>query len=111
MIMSNVDSATRSSFFPNSRQTKVETQKTDLQRAALQRNGIDRMKELEASKADAKVNIPDAIRDFSRIKKAVDAAPEVDNTDKIARLKQQINDGTYKVDYEALADKILASEF
>ncbi len=109
--MSNVDSATRSSFFPNSRQSKVETKKTDLQRAALQRNGLERMKELEASKTDAKVSIPDAIRDFSRIKKAVDASPEVDNSDKIARLKEQINSGTYKVDYEALADKILASEF
>ena len=111
MIMSNVDSATRSSFFPNSRQSKAATKKTELQRAALKRNGLERMQELEASKMDAKVNIPDAIRDFSRIKKAGDASPEPNNTDKIARLKQQINNGTYKVDYEALADKILASEF
>ncbi|MCO4792639.1 MAG: flagellar biosynthesis anti-sigma factor FlgM [Bacteriovoracaceae bacterium] len=109
--MSNVDSASRAGFFPHSRQTKVTNKKTELQRAALKRNGLDRIKELEASKTDAKVNIPDAIRDFSRIKKAVDASPEVDNSDKIAKLKSQINNGTYKVDYEALADKILASEF
>lgn len=109
--MTNVDTSNRAGFFPNSREVKNPTKKTELQRAALKRNGLERMQELEASKMDAKVNIPDAIRDFSRIKKAVDATPEPDNSDKIARLKHQINSGTYQVDYEALADKILASEF
>jgi negative regulator of flagellin synthesis FlgM len=41
----------------------------------------------------------------------VDMAPDVDNTDKIARLKQQIKAGTYNVNYDKLADKILESEF
>ena len=38
-------------------------------------------------------------------------APEIDNTDKIARLKAQIADGSYKIDYDGLADKMLEQEF
>ncbi len=60
---------------------------------------------------DARVNIPDGVRDFARIKKAAATAPEVDNTDKIARLKAQIQAGTYEVDYDGLADKMLQSEY
>ena len=78
---------------------------------ALQRNDVDRIKTLEQTKKDARVSIPEGIKDFARIKMAVDSAPELDNTAKIARLKQQIESGTYRVDYEALADKILSSEF
>ena len=39
------------------------------------------------------------------------SAPETDNSEKIARLKAQINAGTYEIDYDGLADKILNSEF
>ena len=106
--MSNVDVTNRSNFFPNSdtaRSTRAE-------KVALKRNDTSRRQQLEKlSMKDAKVKIPDAVRDFSRIKKAVDAAPEIDNSEKIARLKQQINNGTYKVNYEAVADKLLAAEF
>jgi negative regulator of flagellin synthesis FlgM len=59
----------------------------------------------------AKVEIPNAVKDYARIKKAVDMAPEVDNSEKIARLKEQIKAGSYNVNYEKLADKILESEF
>jgi len=38
-------------------------------------------------------------------------APEPDNTDKIAKLKAQIEAGTYEIDYDALADKILMNEY
>jgi negative regulator of flagellin synthesis FlgM len=51
------------------------------------------------------------VRDFSRIKKAAASAPEQDNSEKIARLKAQIQAGTYEVDYDGLADKMLQSEF
>ena len=106
--MNNMDVTNRSNFFPNSNEAKdVRTKQV-----ALKRNDHARRQQLEKiSKNDAKVKIPDAVRDFSRIKKAVDAAPEIDNSAKIARLKQQINNGTYKVNYEAIADKLLASEF
>lgn len=108
--MSKIDSnPARSSFFPKSK-TAVKTK--SLNSSYIQRNDPSRKKELDNhTGAHAKVEIPSAVRDFAKIKKAVDMAPEVDNTDKIAMLKQQINAGTYKVDYDALADKILSSEF
>ncbi|MBC7427789.1 MAG: flagellar biosynthesis anti-sigma factor FlgM [Bacteriovorax sp.] len=104
--MSKVDStASRSIFMPNKRESgKVGS--------AGARNSDMRKEELEAfSKNDSKVDIPDAIKDFSRIKKAADAAPAIDNTDKIARLKSQIAAGTYQVDAGDLADKIMEQEF
>lgn len=104
--MSKVDStSSRSIFLPNKRETgKVGS--------AGPRNSETRKEELEAfSKNDSKVDIPDAIKDFSRIKKAADAAPAIDNTDKIARLKSQISAGTYNVDAGVLADKIMEQEF
>ncbi|NOT79169.1 MAG: flagellar biosynthesis anti-sigma factor FlgM [Bacteriovoracaceae bacterium] len=105
--MSKIDStSSRSIFLPNKRESsKVGS-------TPLQRNTDVRRDELEAfSKNDSKVDIPDAIKDFSRIKKVADAAPAIDNTEKIARLKSQIAAGTYKVDADALADKILEQEF
>ena len=38
-------------------------------------------------------------------------APERDNTDKIAMLKKQIAEGSYKPNYDAVADKLLGEEF
>jgi negative regulator of flagellin synthesis FlgM len=106
--MSSVD--TRPPFFPNS--TPKRPALSRAQQSALQRNSFDRVQELEDKTGkDAKVQIPNTIRDFSRIKKAVDASTEVDNSDKIANLKAQIAAGTYEVDYDALADKILSSEY
>lgn len=104
--MNNVEN--RSSFFLNN---KASQKPTPLQKTAMKRNDPYRQQELDTSKRDAKVEINDAIKDFSRIKKVVDAAPEVDNADKIAKLREQINAGTYKVDYEALADRIFEQEF
>jgi negative regulator of flagellin synthesis FlgM len=105
--MSKIDStSSRSIFLPNKRESsKVGS-------TGLQRNSEVRRDELETfSKNDSKVEIPDAIKDFSRIKKVADAAPEIDNTDKIARLKAQIQAGTYQVDAGDLADKIMEQEF
>ena len=110
--MSNVDKTTsRSSFFPNSRDAQVNKAK-QLRQTVLKRNDINRRNELnKISKEDAKVEINDAIKDFSRIKKAVDASPPIDNSEKIARLKGQIEAGTYEIDFEKLADKMLEMEF
>lgn len=63
------------------------------------------------SKTDAKVTIPEGVRDFSKIKKAVDNADNIDNSEKISFLKDQIKNGQYKVDVDALADQILEQEF
>lgn len=115
-MSNNIDPSQRSSFFPNSKTAPEAAvnkgQTAALNPAVMKRNDYGRVKELNSlSSTDAKVQITDAIKDFSRIKKAVDAAPEIDNSAKIANLRSQIQAGTYKVDYDALADKLLSSEF
>mgnify|MGYP003641157201 CR=1 FL=1 len=107
--MSSIDTS-RSSFFPNSKTAADRASAAN--KTSIMRNDPYRAQQLkDTTSKDAKVDIGDAVRDFSMIKRAVDAAPEVDNTDKIARLKAQIQAGTYQVDYDALADKMLATEF
>jgi negative regulator of flagellin synthesis FlgM len=110
--MSSID--TRSPFFPRGRSAS-ETgaaqggSKVD---GANRGNSTERASELsEKTATDAKVSIPEGVKDFSRIKKAAMSAPDVDNTEKIARLKAQIAAGTYEMDYDGMADKILSSEF
>lgn len=108
--MSSID--TRSAFFPRSRSAQTEQAKNRAQVEGAERNSTERASELQAKTgSDARVNIPEGVKDFSRIKKAAMSAPEVDNSEKIARLKAQIQAGTYEVDYDGLADKILSSEF
>lgn len=108
--MSSID--TRSAFFPRSRSAQAESTAKTKQAEGVERNTMARSSELQAkTSGDAKVSIPDGVKDFSRIKKVADAAPEVDNSEKIARLKAQIQAGTYEVDYDGLANKILESEF
>lgn len=102
---------TRSPFFPKSKSGQVKQSSTQ-GAGELNRNTPERTGELTARTAqDAKVSIPEGVRDFSRIKKAAVSAPEQDNSEKIARLKAQIQAGTYEVDYDGLADKMLQSEF
>ncbi len=102
---------TRSPFFPKSRSAQVDRTRTD-QLGGVDRNSPDRAGEISArTSGDAKVTIPEGVRDFSRIKKTADAAPDIDNSEKIARLKAQIQAGTYEVDYDGLAEKMLQSEF
>lgn len=107
--MSSIDTS-RSGFFPHSKTSAERASQAN--KAGLKRNDPYRAQEIkDTTKNDAKVDINDAVRDFSMIKKAVDAAPEIDNSDKIAMLKKQIQAGTYQVDYDALADKMLSAEF
>ncbi len=110
--MSTIDNAaSRSMFFPNTK-GKEASESTRINNANLKRNSSERKSELDVyAKSDAKVDIPEAIKDFSRIKKVADAAPPIDNSEKIARLKSQIENGTYKVDYDGLANKIIEQEF
>ncbi|MBL7664173.1 MAG: flagellar biosynthesis anti-sigma factor FlgM [Bacteriovoracaceae bacterium] len=105
-----IDLNTRNSFFPNSKTgaTKVARGET----APLRRNTVERESELQGkTSGDAKVEITDAVRDFARIKSAVDAAPAIDNSEKIARLKSQIQKGEYQVNYDEIADRMLSQEF
>lgn len=108
--MSSID--TRSAFFPRTRSAQTESAKGGGKVDGVQRNTMERASEIsEKTATDAKVNIGDGVKDFARIKKAAMSAPEADNSEKIARLKAQIANGTYEVDYDGLADKILTSEF
>lgn len=103
------DIQTRSPFFPNSKNAQPTKSKPAPE---LKRNSVERFQKIQDNTAkDAKVDIDNAVKDFSRIKKAVDAAPPIDNSAKIAQLKEQINAGTYKVDYDALAEKMLSQEY
>lgn len=107
--MSNID--TRAPFFPNSKSGQKEIESAKRARF-LRRNTAERANDLnDLTARDAKVTIPDAVRDFSRIKKAVDMAAPIDNTEKIARLRSQIQTGNYRPDYDAIADKILSEEY
>ena len=107
--MSTIDSSTARSMFLPGKSTDKAGKAAPTQ---LKRNSEARKSELENfSGSDSKVEIPEAIRDFSRIKKVADAAPEIDNSAKIASLRSQIQAGTYKVDPDVLADKILEQEF
>jgi len=110
--MSSID--TRSTFFPNSKGVQGTGAAKGGNKVANVTGGNDPEKAQaiqERTGADARVNIPDGVKDFSKIKKVAMGAPEPDNAEKIARLKAQIAAGTYEVDYDGLADKILQSEF
>ena len=108
--MSSID--TRSTFFPKGRNVQTESTKNGSEVGGINRNSAERTTEImDKTSTDAKVSIPEGVKEFSRIKKAAMSAPETDNSEKIARLKAQIAAGTYEVDYDGLADKILTSEF
>src|SRR5690554_1369889 len=109
--MSSIDTRS-SSFFPRSRNIQTETTKQNSQIEGLKKNTPEKATEITIKTAqDAKVTIGDGIKDLSKIKRVADAAQEVDNTDKIDRLKAQIQADTYEIDYDALADKMLKEEF
>lgn len=108
--MSSID--TRSAFFPKGKTAQTESTKGGNRVDGTNKNSMERASEIsDRTSTDAKVSIPDGVKDFSRIKKAAMNAPEQDNSEKIARLRAQIQAGTYEVDYDGLADKILTSEF
>jgi negative regulator of flagellin synthesis FlgM len=52
------------------------------------------------------VEISSQARELARARQAVDAAPDV-RADKVAQIKQRIEDGTYSVSPELLAQKLL----
>lgn len=111
--MSSID--TRSTFFPKGggRSGQTESAKSGKEISSLEnRNSADRASDImDRTSSDAQVSLGDGVKDFARIKKAAMNAPETDNSEKIARLKAQIAAGTYEVDYDGLADKILTSEY
>ncbi len=101
-----VENNTKAPFFPEKKVGNLRSKSP-----ASARNEALRQAALEKTTAkDAKVDISDGVKDFARIKKAAVAAPPPDNSSKIAGLKESIKNGTYDIDYDAIAEKMLASE-
>lgn len=105
---------TNQSIFPrDQRSANMRPEKTNqiADASVKPRNSKKRQVELqEKTENDAKVDISNKIKDFSRIKKAADSAAEIDNSEKIANLKKQIDSGLYKINYDGLTDKIMEAE-
>jgi len=55
------------------------------------------------------VEISDRSRELARARQAVDAAPDV-RADKVAEIRKRIEDGTYSVSPELLAQKLLGTD-
>jgi flagellar biosynthesis anti-sigma factor FlgM len=102
--MSKIDNTNfRAPFFPG--QTKSSTR-------IRARNDASRKAELdEISKDHASVKINQKIKDFSRIKKMVDSSPEIDNSEKISKLKNLISAGKYSINADKIAERILENEY
>ena len=107
--MSDIN-AKQTGFFPTS-PASSDSKISPLQKGPLGRNSENRKKELESTKNDSLVAIDRTVKDFSRIKKAVDAVAPLDKSHRVEELKRQINEGTYEIDYDKLAEKIISSEF
>ena len=104
--MNNIEK-TRTDFFPNTRKTQID-KSGQLEQLKLKTNDLGRINELkDIAQKHTKVDIPDSVKDFSMIKKAVNQSPDLDNTEKINKLKAQISSGQYQIDYDALAEKML----
>lgn len=105
----------RPPFFPHSsssQSTKTKNAAFSSDVATTRGNSPERAEELSAISGDhVKVDIPASIKDYAAIKRAVDNSAPVDNSEKIANLKQKIQSGSYNVDYDAVAEKMLESEF
>ncbi len=105
------DLKTKGPSFSQTKKITPESSISQLHKMGLKKNTEKRKKELESFETDSNVTIDDVVKDFSRIKKAVDSAPNIDNSDKVARLKREIERGAYRIDYKELANKMLTSDF
>ena len=108
--MSNMNTdSLRTPFFPNS---TPSPKKAKINSRKIERNDSARKNELDSiSKNHTKVSINNKIRDFSRFKKVVDNAEEIDRSDYLMSLKNRINRGEYSVDPEKIAEKMILNEF
>ncbi len=108
--MNKINSDTRPSFF-KSKTTNIENIKGRQTPSLLNRNELEKQNEIkESTSKDVTVDIPDKIKDFSRIKYAVENSPDRDNTEKIQDLRGKISKGQYDIDFDELAKKIIESE-
>jgi len=111
--MSSVFNDTRAPFFPNTRSAHVKQNSNRLSKTSLpERNSFERSSQIKKqSQNNVHVDIPESVKDFARIKSAVDNSEPIDKTAKIQSLRNQIQNGTYEIDYDAIADKMLQESF
>ncbi|HPI40022.1 MAG TPA: flagellar biosynthesis anti-sigma factor FlgM [Pseudobdellovibrionaceae bacterium] len=68
--------------------------------------GKSSVPEFMAPQSGVNLDLSDRAQDIKRIKELATAAPDVDEV-KVAKFKKLIADGQYKVDSQALAEKML----
>lgn len=66
----------------------------------------DALSELGKNNSSAKVDVSPRAQEAKRIKELAMAAPDVDEA-KVAKFRQLIDDGKYKVDAKAVADRMV----
>jgi len=54
-----------------------------------------------------KIELSSDVKDFNQIKKALDNIPDI-REDKVQKIKKQINEGTYNVSGEKIAEKMVS---
>ena len=105
--MSKIENASRKSpFFTDNRTKDIKERSNNF----LKENN-DSYKAKDLGQGDAKVQIPEATKLFSQIKKVADNSAEVDKSGRIEALKSQIEKGEYPIDENKLAEIISREEF
>jgi negative regulator of flagellin synthesis FlgM len=89
------------------RNTEGVAEQAAVQRADRQPKG-GRAKEAEAPSGDT-LEVSARGRELAKAQQAVDEAPDV-RADKVAEIKQRIEDGTYQVPADVLARKLLGDK-
>lgn len=92
---------------PSVQNTQTEALKKSEQTAKPDRlKNIEQAKRAEGSSPSARAEISDKGKEFAKVHAAASSAPDV-REERIAELKRRIAGGDYKVDSEAVADKMI----
>jgi negative regulator of flagellin synthesis FlgM len=99
-----------SSVNPNVQGTQTETTKKSEQAAKTDRaRQIEKMAKTQSGSpaGAAKAEISDKAKDLAKAHAVATAAPDV-REDRIAEIKRRLNAGEYKIDSDAIADKMIS---
>jgi negative regulator of flagellin synthesis FlgM len=66
----------------------------------------EKVPEQASAEGDAVVRFSEASKEAQRIKEAVASQPEI-REDKVASVREKLESGSYEVDYEGVADKLV----
>lgn len=62
----------------------------------------------DASKSDAVVNLSQASKEIQIAQKVIEETPDI-RVKKVGAIKTQVNNNTYKIEYDKVAEKILGT--